>query len=126
MTAIDVHRLALGAVGLEAQAEFALGPRVIAEMHGSRKRDVEPSDGLIAWLDGNMKWIVRSTGAVEAYDLSIDPNELRNLAADRSDVEQAHADARAWWTAHPPQARVGRNTENFDAETRDRMRVLGY
>jgi hypothetical protein len=95
-------------------------------MHGSKSHDVEPTDGLVAWLDGHTKWIVSATGAVEMFDLSVDPTERHNLAADRDEIERARTRAREWWTAHPPQATVRRQTEALDAETLDRMRVLGY
>jgi arylsulfatase A-like enzyme len=126
MTAIDVHRLALRAVGLEEPPPAAGAVQIVAEMHGSNDRNVEPSDGLLAWLDGNVKWIVSATGSVEAYDLSRDPAELRNLVTDGDAINQARVYAQAWWAMHPPLEAGRVRAHQVDTKTKERMRALGY
>jgi arylsulfatase A-like enzyme len=126
MTGADVYDLALREIGLDSQRDPPQPNRIVAELHGSKDRSVAPKDGTLTWVEGTVKWIVSSTGAVEAYDLSVDPREQRNIAAERDGTERARARARDWWAAHPPFKSARRTAEPVDKETRDRMRALGY
>jgi arylsulfatase A-like enzyme len=133
MTGLDVYHLALRGVGLEADT-FAVPPaKVLAELHGSPylKTDpidppVDPNRDLLAWMEGRVKWIVSSNDPPEAYDLETDPGEQRNLATDADQVARARDFAAAWWAAHPPIVTSIRHPHVLDAESRDRMRQLGY
>jgi hypothetical protein len=69
---------------------------------------------------------VSTKDPAEAYDLDSDPGEQRNLAADPGQIERAHGFAAAWWAAHPPIVTSIRQPHVLDAESRERMRNLGY
>ncbi len=80
---------------------------------------------LLAWLDGDLKFIVSSKGTVEAYDLALDPRELQPIELSSERIEQALSFARAWWDAHPP-FHVEGSLPTLDAYEIERMRALGY
>jgi len=63
---------------------------------------------------------------VEAYDLAADPHEQHNLAVNPDQIAQAQAYAARWWQAHPGIVTLHRKPGDIDAETRERMRNLGY
>jgi arylsulfatase A-like enzyme len=126
VTTVDVHHLALHEVGVEASMPAADPARVIAELHGVKNPFIMPDRDLLAWISDGVKWIVSSTGSVEAYALDSDPGERHNLALDREQIEQAHAYAARWWEAHPPTVATEGQPRAPDAETRERLRALGY
>jgi arylsulfatase A-like enzyme len=126
LTGLDVHRLALRAAGLETDTA-ATDTGVIAEWQGASTLGSEdPDQDLLAWMKGDTKWIVSTKGTVEAYDLAHDPQEQRNLAVDQDQIDYAQAYATRWWTAHPPMVTSNRQPHEVGAETRERMRSLGY
>lgn len=126
MTGLDVYHLALREAGLDGDAAAAPPAEVIAELHGVKNPSVEPDRNLLAWMEGQMKWIVSTNGTVEAYDLATDPGEIHNLAVGRDQVDRAQAYAARWWTAHPPIVTSHGQPQRLDPETRDRVRSLGY
>jgi arylsulfatase A-like enzyme len=131
-TGLDVYHLALVKLGIDAENTRRDAFEVIAEWQGSDQLagqfNNSPFDvdrDLLAWMEGHVKWIVSSKGTVEAYDLDSDPRELHNLAVDRDQIERAQGQAARWWTAHPPIV-TAHHPQELDAETRERMRTLGY
>jgi hypothetical protein len=71
-----------------------------------------------------MKFISSTSGKQELYDLSVDPNEERNLyrEGDRASVELQTL-LESWLgtlARHPP------SRQTLDRETMDRLRSLGY
>jgi len=131
-TGVDVFYLALRELGLTADKPDS-GP-VIAELRRSPELAVAvasdcPVDvdrDLVVWMEGRVKWIVGSKGTVEAYDLAADPHERANLAVGQDQIERAQAYAARWWQAHPGIVTLHRKPGDVDAETRERMRNLGY
>jgi hypothetical protein len=130
VTSPDVYRLALEALGLlpvpSAQLGDAVASDVLAEWyqnHRVSEGDKKARD-LVSWMDGPVKWIVSSTGTVEAYDLSRDPQERYALPLSESTTDQARNRAHAWWAAHPP-IQTGA-APAMDSVTVDRLRQLGY
>ncbi|MFN8187977.1 MAG: sulfatase [Gaiellales bacterium] len=72
------------------------------------------------------KYIWRSDGTRELYDLGEDPGELENLAASRGDlVDELHGELDGW-----ERGLVGEQVETreaaYDEETARRLRGLGY
>ena len=68
--------------------------RLEAKAGGSLDRD------LVAWLEGDIKYIVSSKGRVEAYDIRADPDETAILELSDTAIAAAQAKARAWWEAN--------------------------
>ena len=129
---VDVFYMALHAVGLAAEkadtgtvvAELRRSPELAALVAPDCPVDVDRD--LVVWMEGRVKWIVGSKGSVEAYDLAADPHEQHNLAVNPDQIAQAQAYAARWWQAHPGIVTLHRKPGDIDAETRERMRNLGY
>ena len=81
---------------------------------------------LLAWVEGDRKFIAGSDGSVEAYDLSRDPGETTPLELSEQELEAARARARAWWAEHPPLEPEESSEEGVDEDTLDRLKGLGY
>jgi arylsulfatase A-like enzyme len=130
VTSPDVYRLALEALGLSpvpsAQLGDAVASNILAEWYQSHRITKGNKNGrdLVSWMDGPVKWIVSSTGTVEAYDLSRDPQEQHALPLSESITDEARKRAHAWWAAHPP-IETGA-APALDSATVDRLRQLGY
>jgi arylsulfatase A-like enzyme len=86
-----------------------------------RGRDLEAD--VLAWIEGDTKFIVAEDGQVEAYDLAADPLELAPLPLAPEERAAALSRARSWWAEHPPVQ--GLDIE-FDEEQLERLRALGY
>jgi arylsulfatase A-like enzyme len=128
----ELRSLALALVGLEVAplraelvpvAEWYASPpdREIRRWADATGRDL--SCDLLAWIDGNVKYIVASSGTVEAFDLDRDPLELAPLALAPRELEAARKRARTWWESHPP---VGKGGLELDRDHLDGLRALGY
>ena len=131
---VDVHDLMLRELGLEPPereeevthlAEWYRGTwNESEELQARVERMGQPLDrDLIAWMEGNTKFIVGSTGRVEAYDLDSDPGELEPLELSVAELDAARARAAAWWAAHPPPEVVDRE---LDEDSAARLKLLGY
>jgi arylsulfatase A-like enzyme len=99
-------------------AVFSFG-RTEPEADGGPASDIETV------RTGDRK-LVRSPAAVELYDLDSDPEEQRNLAADRADVVGALTAELAAARAVFPAANRAGAVPDIDARTREHMRALGY
>jgi hypothetical protein len=88
----------------------------------------DPEAEVVAWVEGDRKFIVATDGKVEAYDLVADPLELQPLALAPEEHEAALLRASRWWDEHPPFEGLdaqGQDVE-FDDEHLERLRGLGY
>jgi arylsulfatase A-like enzyme len=83
----------------------------------------DPESDVLAWMEGETKFIVAEDGQVEAYDLTVDPLELAPLELTPEAREAALLRARRWWAEHPP---VQAPEVDLDAEQLERLRGLGY
>jgi len=128
VTSADVFYLALELLG-RAVPRAAGFPGLVAELHVHPSEEPNASVGapdgaaLLAWKEGPIKWIVSSDGDVEAYDLLVDPDELRPLQVPPAAAADARDRARAWWEAHPVE--TGRPVERAETEA-EHLRALGY
>lgn len=85
-------------------------------------KDVERD--LVAWIAWPRKVIVSSSGAVEAYDLALDPGESSPLDLPEAEREAARGRARRWWDEHPPPASAA--PAALTPDELERLRELGY
>jgi arylsulfatase len=112
-----VKRRGRSMTGLIRGASWAGEPLVVdANPHSGT--DVEGR----ALRDGRWKYVARPGGGVELYDLASDPDELLNIAHSESDRLGAMSFELArivhdWSGESPPEP---------DAETREKLRALGY
>jgi arylsulfatase A-like enzyme len=76
--------------------------------------------------DERFKYISTSNGRVELYDLDVDPGETRNLAGVEPAVELAMTERLAQWEGATDSAQVETEEAEYDEETMQRLRGLGY
>ncbi|MFH1462998.1 MAG: sulfatase [Pseudomonadota bacterium] len=108
----------------------ATGGLVIAELYGSRSRDLFNNRWGArfnrvrrAYRRGEHKVILGSDGSFEAYDLATDPEELTDLR-DAAWARELAAEARAWESGKPVgEEGGGEEEERGDVEA---LRELGY
>ena len=130
----EVFDLALAAVGLVPAPPLASArdtPAVIGQLHVTeyligRWKDKGIDDlerRHLAWIEGDIKYLVGGDSTVDAFDLSLDPRELEPLALSPTELERARAHARTWWVEHPE---VRTSTPEADDSELSRLRDLGY
>lgn len=127
---IDVYHLVRRVVGLPPQPREAPGwigewyrdEALIADLDAETQARLRRD--LLAWVEGGRKTIVDSFGGVQIYDVLRDPRELRNLAVDDEERQEALSRAERWWAEHPPLAADAGG--ELDDETLERLRNLGY
>ena len=128
ITSADVFHVMLNLLG-RGVLRAAGFPGLVAELYVHPSEQPRESVGspegaaLLAWKDGAIKWIVSSAGQVEAYDLMVDPDELRPLQVPPGTAAEALRRAREWWLAHPAGDARTIEREERDAE---HLKVLGY
>jgi arylsulfatase A-like enzyme len=76
--------------------------------------------------DDRFKYISTSNGNVELYDLEQDPGETRNLAGAQPAVELAMTERLAKWESATDSERMESEEAEYDEETMQRLRGLGY
>lgn len=116
-------------VGPDADPDFrSLGshvePRpIIAENTGPKS-----IGGLLSrtYRDGDMKFLWRSDGRHELYDLHVDPDERRSLVADDPVTARALEDRLESWRRTMEDRRLSSGDADYDEETLERLRGLGY
>jgi arylsulfatase A-like enzyme len=130
ITGAEVFHLILGALGLSLPAA-PRPPGLVAEWYRVPHKptadvlaDKDVDRDLLAWVEGQRKLIVASSGAVELYDLSTDPHERRPLSLTEEERAAALERAETWWRENPPPAAGA--VVPFDADEIERMRGLGY
>lgn len=138
VTGADVFAIALDALGLghrleevapaaaaraRGEAWGPLGAWYRSDKHDPARNPVPIDRDLLAWLDGTVKTIAASTGAIERYDLATDPGERSPLPATDAEVAAAVARAADWWRAHPPPVD---GALEIDEDALRRLRDLGY
>jgi arylsulfatase A-like enzyme len=133
----DVFRIALRELGMREDlsppaaampgashviGQVYLTPFLLKHWRDERGLDVDPEQ--IAWLEGEVKFLVGVDGRVQAFDLESDPGEERAL--ELSDEQRADAleRARAWWDQHPALESSGPMT--LDPSELERLKGLGY
>ena len=80
---------------------------------------------LLSWIEQGVKYIVCSKGTVEAYDLSVDPDEVAPLTLPPEQVADARERAFAWWREHPPTSSAAPEL-TVTAEDLERLEAVGY
>ena len=116
-------------VGPDADPDFrSLGahvePRpIIAENTGPKS-----IGGLLSrtYRDGDMKFLWRSDGRHELYDLHADPGERQSLVADDPATARAFEDRLESWRHTMEDRRLSSGDADYDEETLERLRGLGY
>lgn len=127
---IEVFRLALELTGQAREIPTAESHPALAEWFSSTELAAKgrfPTDidrDLLTWLEGDLKFIIGSTGSVEIYDLSQDLMELNDLASSGIDLEKIKVVAAEWWAAHPPNHEIP--SEPLDPDAEQQLRALGY
>jgi arylsulfatase A-like enzyme len=76
--------------------------------------------------DQRFKYISSSNGRVELYDLAEDPGETRNLADSWAAVELKMAERLKEWERALEPRRTDTDEAEYDEETMERLRGLGY
>ena len=135
ISGVEIPALALALLGLaDEPPPEATG--VVGEWYAGRSnpgidawaervgRDLEVD--LLAWIEDGVKFIADSGGALEAYDLRVDPGEEHPLELPEERRAAALARARLWWEEHPPVDPELTSGEDLDAEAIERLRALGY
>lgn len=129
-TSTDLFTMCLQEIGIQPPIAAANTP-VIAELYRSPdrvRRTKKTQNGknmdrdLLAWFEADKKIIASSTGEVEIYDLSQDPDELHPVKTEETSAYTAFA--QQWWMAHPAESNV--DATHFDPQLLQRMRTLGY
>jgi arylsulfatase A-like enzyme len=130
VTGADVFHLVLEELGIP-RGPAARDPGLVAEWYQVEHVPTAPvladkfvARDLLAWVEGQRKIIVASTGQVEVYDLALDPGERAPLAIDDSQRRALFERAQAWWAANPPP--VWDSAELLGAQDLERLRLLGY
>jgi arylsulfatase A-like enzyme len=117
--AIDGRSLAAAARGgPEPEARPLFGVRRLVSEDVAWDRGVE-----LSVRDERWKYIWDSEAAAELYDLSTDPGELRDVAAERGEVA---AELRARLERHVAALPALRDAAPLSDETREALRALGY
>jgi len=131
----EVHDIALRELGLlgEGAHTSKLGTDLIAEWYGDELTDWIPEwadrvdadllTDVMAYFDGPRKFIVRSDGTVEAFDIEADPQERSPLPLSDEERAAALARARRFWQDHPPDPH---EKIDLDEEVLEGMQALGY
>lgn len=131
MTIGDLHPTILELAGADAATESDFtsllnepAPEpVIAENTGPKSIKGLVSRSL---RDGDLKFIWKSDGSHELYDLGADPEERENLAArDADQANRLHERLEAWVRAMEERS-VRSGDAAYDDETLERLRGLGY
>jgi hypothetical protein len=99
-------------------------------MHGDDADFSELRRRYKAYYEGDLKYVWRSDGKRELYDLAKDPSERRDLAQRRpADVERLDR-ALTTWIERLPTNRIDGDTEprelGLDPEAQRALRALGY
>ena len=96
---------------------------IIAENTGPKS-----IDGLLSrtYRDGDMKFLWRSDERHELYDLHADPGERRSLGADDPATARAFEDRLESWRRTMEDRRLSSRDADYDEETLERLRGLGY
>ena len=130
VTSADVFHLVLGELGIPVEPA-PRDPGLVAEWYQVEHVPTSPvladkhvARDLLAWIEGQRKVIVASTGEVEVYDLALDPGERTPLAIGDDERQALLERARAWWAANPPP--VWERAEVLDADDLERLHQLGY
>jgi arylsulfatase A-like enzyme len=132
---IDILPTTLAAVGAEVPGD--LPGRDLAGSATRRDPVVAehyPFDALVraregfrdterAIYDGDRK-LIRRDGGLELYDLEADPEELRNLSAERADDAGRLAGRLSAWTDSTVAG--GGDTAELDASVSEQLEALGY
>lgn len=127
----DLFPTILGAAGLDATADTDFRPLgdgvlprpIIAENTGPKSIGGLQSR---TYRDGDMKLLWRADGKHELYDLRSDPGERRSLAADDPATARALEDGLSAWLRTMEESRVASGDADYDEETLERLRGLGY
>ena len=113
-----------------APVDLAEGvPFQLSEVYGSKGRARKgPDQGRtdqISFREGNFKVVLFSTGQTELYDVSVDREELHDLAdAEPRIAAELGRRARAWIEARRKEA--GDTEGDMDPKEIERLRELGY
>jgi arylsulfatase A-like enzyme len=127
----DLHPTILELAGVEVgnEADFRslladpVERPIIAENTGPKS-----IDGLVSRTlrEGDLKLVWRSDGRHELYDLAVDPGERENLAArDPGSMRRLVGRLESWMRSMEEQ-RVDTGDAEYDDETLERLRGLGY
>jgi hypothetical protein len=104
LSGADVFHLIAAQLRLHVETSEEVPP-LTAEWYRSDELDeYMPMDidrDLLAWMEGDLKFIVSSAGAVEIYDIAADPDELSPLEPEPEQVGRALEKAERWWSRRP-------------------------
>ena len=129
----ELYGLALRQVGLDAERSFP-DHGFVGEWYPTdpisdgytpwiERTGFDAEAHRVAWLEGDVKWIVSSSGEVLAFDLIEDPGEERPLEIDEAARGRALDRASSWWAARPLPEGDG---SELDQDTKAQLEALGY
>ena len=132
ISGVDVFPLAMSLLGFGAPPELRGGGVIGEWYHGlaspavsewGKRTGHKVEADLLAWLEGDVKYIVDSMGTVKAYDLKVDPGELQPLELTEAQKATAIEKAESWWKVHPP---VSTGEVTISEDDAERLKALGY
>jgi arylsulfatase A-like enzyme len=127
----DLFPTILDAAGLDdgADSDFrSLSSGVEARPIIAENTGPKSIGGLLSrtYRDGDMKLLWRADGRHELYDLLADPGERRNLVTDEPATARALEDRLETWRRTMEDRRLSTADADYDEETLERLRGLGY
>jgi arylsulfatase A-like enzyme len=127
----DLFPTILAAAGLDAGADSdfrSLADGVEARPIIAENTGPKSIGGLLSrtYRDGDTKLLWRGDGKHELYDLGADPGERRSLAGDDPATVRAFEDRLERWRHTMDDRRVSTADADYDEETLERLRGLGY